>query len=113
MARMATSSAAVDELTKLVADLSVETTQFSGCYPNNNPLDIYKAHIAKILHGITGAEHKIVYGALQWTTGLDKGDFMLAAPALRLKGKKPDELAAEWAEKVSFMIASSSFFFPY
>lgn len=102
---MASSSAAVDELTKLVGDLSLETAQYPGCYPTQNPLDIYKAHISQILRGITGVEHKIIYGALQWTTGLDKGDFMLAAPALRLKGKKPDELAAEWAEKVLFVVS--------
>ena len=37
---------------------------------------------------------------LQWTQTQDKGDLMLPVPALRVKGRKADELAREWAEKV-------------
>ena len=32
--------------------------------------------------------------------GFEKGDLIVAVPALRVKGRKPDELAAEWSEKV-------------
>ena len=42
---------------------------------------------------------------LQWTQTQDKGDLMLPVPALRIKGKKPDELATEWAQKVGLVVA--------
>jgi arginyl-tRNA synthetase len=73
---------------------------YPNCYPELNPVDIYRAHLTSILTKITGVEASIVYPALQWTQTLEKGDLVLPVPALRVKGKKPPELAAEWAEKV-------------
>jgi len=70
-------------------------------YPGNNPVDVYRAVIIEQLQTITGAEPAIVNNALQWTQDLKHGDLMLPVPALRLKGKKPDELAKEIAEKFS------------
>ncbi|EAQ91733.1 arginyl-tRNA synthetase [Chaetomium globosum CBS 148.51] len=67
--------------------------------PELNPFDFYRAHIANILSGISGVEPKIIFSALSWTASLDKGDLILAAPALRVKGQKPDELAKQWSEK--------------
>ena len=68
-------------------------------FPQHNPVDVYRAVIVKQLQSITGAEPAIINGALQWTQDLKHGDLMLPVPALRLKGKKPDELAKEIAEK--------------
>lgn len=70
-----------------------------NCYPDLNPVDVYRAHISFILHGITGVDRSIIYPALQWTATLEKGDLMLAIPALRVKGK-PEELGRQWLEKV-------------
>lgn len=70
-------------------------------YPTFNQFDIYRSHITELLAPITGADPKIIHSALQWTQVLDFGDLMLPVPALRLKGKKPDELAKEIAAKVS------------
>lgn len=97
-------SAGVDQLTKYVKDLSLSdiATKYPNCHPDINPFDFYRAHLANVLHGITGVDHKIIYPNLQWTSSLDKGDFSLAAPSLRLKGKKPDELAKEWIDKVRY-----------
>ncbi|PFH61430.1 hypothetical protein XA68_17416 [Ophiocordyceps unilateralis] len=72
--------------------------RYPGCFPDRNPVDIYRAHITSILHGITGVDPSIIYPAVQWTATLDKGDLTLATPALRVKGK-PDELAKQWLEK--------------
>ncbi|KAI0405430.1 arginyl-tRNA synthetase [Xylaria palmicola] len=72
--------------------------KYPNCYPDVNPQDIYRAHIASILHDITGVDNTIVYNALQWTQSLDKGDLVLAIPALRVKGK-PDELGRKWLEQ--------------
>ena len=69
-------------------------------FPEINPVDIYKSHIAELLAPVAGVDKKIVFQALQWANTLDKGDLIMAVPALRLKGKKPDELAKELAEKV-------------
>ena len=99
---MSSSLAGSDQLAGLVGSLTLESAaeKYPSCYPKSNPLDFVRAHIADVLVGITGVDAKIVYPALNWTTGLDKGDFSLAAPALRVKGKKPDELAKQWAEAV-------------
>jgi len=92
----------VETLTKLLGGFSVKeaTEQYPNCYPESNPLDVYRAHLAQVLGEVTGVDTKIIYPALQWTTSLDKGDINMAVPALRVKGKKPDELAKEWVEKV-------------
>ncbi len=73
--------------------------EYPNCYPNLNPQDIYRAHITSILHKITGVDSTIIYNALQWTLSLDKGDLVLAIPALRVKGK-PNELGQKWLENV-------------
>ena len=73
---------------------------YPNCHPEINPVDIYRAHLTNILADVTGVDAAIIYPALQWTQTLEKGDLVLPVPALRVKGKKPPELAAEWAEKV-------------
>lgn len=65
-----------------------------------NPVDVYRAHISKELASLTGLKATEIYPRLQWTQTLDKGDLVLPVPALRIKGKKPNELAAELVEKV-------------
>ena len=68
-------------------------------YPELNPVDVYRAVIIEQLQSITGAEPQVINGAVQWTQDLKHGDLMLPVPALQLKGKKPDLLAKEIAEK--------------
>lgn len=68
-------------------------------YPQHNPVDVYRAVIIEKLHEITGADVPVINNAVQWTQDLKHGDLVLPVPALRLKGKKPDELAQEIAEK--------------
>jgi arginyl-tRNA synthetase len=94
--------AGIDQLVKSAEGLSIETCKdsFTNCYPDVNPYDVYRAHLANVLSEITGVSKQIVYPAIAWTTGLDKGDLVLPVPALRIKGKKPDELAKEWGDKV-------------
>jgi len=91
-----------EELAAQVKGLSLDdlSAKYPNCHPAINPFDLYRGHLANVLHEVTGVDHKIIYPNLQWTSGLDKGDIILAAPSLRVKGKKPDELAKEWTEKV-------------
>lgn len=100
---MATAPATgIEELVKLASDLSLDQIRdkFPACFPQTNPVDVYRLHVTSVLEKITGVDPKIIYPAVQWSTGLDKGDVVVATPALRVKGKKPDELAKEWSEKV-------------
>lgn len=71
----------------------------TATFPVYNQGDIFRSHIAELLEPITGAPAKIILPALAWTAVLDHGDLVLPVPALRLKGKKPDQIAAEIQEK--------------
>lgn len=98
----AAATAGSDQLVKLISDLSIEQIRdkFPTCYPETNPVDVYRLHLTNVLEKITGVDPQILYPAIQWTQGLDKGDAVVATPALRVKGKKPNELAEEWGAKV-------------
>lgn len=91
-----------DELAKQLESLGLSKPleHYKNCHPEANPVDIYRSHLTEILTEVTGVDAAIVYPALQWTLTLEKGDLVLPVPALRVKGKKPNELAIEWAEKV-------------
>lgn len=91
--------ASVDNVTQLLNDLSLPALdKYPNCYPEINPVDIYRSHVTSILHKITGVDTKVVYNAVQWTMSLDKGDLVVAIPALRVKGK-PEELGKKWLEQ--------------
>jgi arginyl-tRNA synthetase len=87
------------ELAHKLEKLQVSIPSYPNCHPDVNPFDLYRAHLTTILAEVTGVEAAIVYPALQWTLTLEKGDLVLPVPALRVKGKKPDQVAQEWAEK--------------
>ncbi|KAL7794583.1 arginyl-tRNA synthetase [Trichoderma ceciliae] len=93
--------AGIDQLITLVNGLTLDSIaeKYPQAHPEINPLDLYRAHLSNVLTGISGVDSQIIYPAINWTTGLDKGDFVLAVPALRIKGEKPDALAAKWAEE--------------
>lgn len=71
------------------------TSTFPNSYPHLNPVDAYREHISTVLGPIVGQEPAQVYPKLQWAQALEKGDLTLAAPALQIKGTKPQELAAK------------------
>lgn len=93
--------AEVAELSTKLSSLGLKDPlpSYPNCHPEVNPFDVYRAHITSILADVTGVDAAIIYPALAWTQTLDKGDLVLAVPALRVKGKKPGELATAWAEK--------------
>ena len=66
---------------------------------HSNPIDIYRQHIAQSLAPITGKPSDEIHERLAWTQTFDKGDLGLPVPALRIQGKKPGDLALEFAEK--------------
>ncbi|WPH04928.1 glycosyltransferase family 90 protein [Acrodontium crateriforme] len=93
----------LDSVTVQLSALGLATTipAFDGVqlYPEYNPVDIYRAYIIDEVRKATGVEPAIINGAIAWTQDLKHGDLVLPVPALRLKGKKPDEMAKEIAEK--------------
>ncbi len=91
----------MDDLTERLSKLGQSgLTSYPNSNPELNPIDIYRSHITDQLAQITTVDPQIIYPTLQWPPSLDKGDLILAVPALRIKGKKPAELATELAEKV-------------
>lgn len=81
-------------LSKAMESLGLASTP---CLPNTspkfNPLDVYRSHLAQVLGPITGIEPTAILPFLHWTQTLDKGDLTLPVAALKLKGKRPDEIA--------------------
>lgn len=95
----------MEELTHKLSKLGIpELTAYPNANPELNPVDIYRSHITDQLARITGVDPGIILRALQWTQTLDNGDLVLPVPALRQKGKKPADLAVEYAEKVCFIV---------
>ena len=94
--------AAIEQLVDQVQGLSLDslTQKYPNAHPNVNPLGIWRAHISNILSSISGVETSIIFPLISWTQSLDKGDFAIPVPALRIKGAKPDALAKEWVSKV-------------
>ncbi|GME64141.1 Arginyl-tRNA synthetase protein [Neofusicoccum parvum] len=100
MAQALAHAPSVDELAATLKSFGLaEVPKAPSTHPELNPFDIYRSHITELLSQASGVDPKIIYPTLQWTQSLEKGDLTLAVPALRLKGKKPDELAKEIAEK--------------
>ena len=68
----------------------------------SNAVDVYRAHLTKLIAQVTGASPAAVYPAIQFTQSLDKGDLSLATPALRLVGFDAVELAQKLQNEVLY-----------
>ena len=69
----------------------------SGSIPLN-PIDVYRNQISEDLAPIAQKPAEEIYQRLQWTQTLEKGDLSLAVPALRIQGKKPNDLAKDFVD---------------
>lgn len=85
-------------VTKSMASLHTSTDAQAES-AHTNPVDLYRHSISESLAPIAGKSANEIFERLAWTQTFDKGDLGLAVPALRIQGKKPGELAAEFAEK--------------
>lgn len=102
--KMGSAQALKEALEALSLQNSTPNSQkFPDFYPEYNPLDIYRAHLASTLSDVTGVAAGNIYPCLQWTQSLAKGDMVLPVPALRAKGGKPTDLAQAWAKEVNFI----------
>ncbi|KAI1088981.1 arginyl-tRNA synthetase [Rostrohypoxylon terebratum] len=95
------SSSGINHLLSKLDNLTLDSisAKYPATYPEVNPFDLYRVHIAEILAPITCVAAENIRPVISWTNALDKGDFILPVPALRIKGAKPDALGAEWAAK--------------
>ena len=78
---------------------------FIDAFPHYNPLDTLRCGVAEELAKLSGVEKSLIFPSLAFANTLDKGDLVLAVPRLRIKGKKPQELAEEWAANVELPVA--------
>jgi arginyl-tRNA synthetase len=92
----------MDELSTILAaaGLKEPPTKFPDTYPELNPLDVYRAHITELVAPLADVDPKLVLPALARPITLAEGDINLPVAALRIKGKKPLDIAAELAEKL-------------
>lgn len=92
----------MQQLWRLAEGLSLDSVaaEFPQAHPEHNPHDVYRAHLSNVISRISGVEPKTIFPVVMWTSGLDKGDFVVAVPALKVKNQKPNVLASEWASKV-------------
>ncbi|KAF3354181.1 hypothetical protein VdG1_07646 [Verticillium dahliae VDG1] len=76
--------APVGDLSSQLEKLNVGKLEaFPNSHPDLNPVDVYRSHIASLLHDVSGVEKSLIYNALQWTATLENGDLLLPVPALR------------------------------
>ena len=71
-----------------------------SAHPDENPLDIFRSHIAERLAPLAGVDAELVFAGLDRSTKPETGDFVLAVPRLRIKGAKPQELSEKWQAQV-------------
>ncbi len=88
----------METATKYMASLHT-SADAQGAFLHTNPVDLYRHSISESLAPITGKPASEIFERLAWTQTFDKGDLGLPVPALRIQGKKPGELATEFAEK--------------
>lgn len=83
-------------IAKPMANMNL-STNFKAASSHSNPIDVYRQHISDTLAPIAGKPSGEIYERLAWTQTFDKGDLGLPVPALRIQGKKPQELALDFA----------------
>ena len=91
----------MESFTSNLASLGVtDLPSIPSAYPEQNPVDIFRTHIAVRLAPLAGVEPEAVFAGLDRATKPETGDFVLAVPRLRVKGAKPQELGEKWQSQV-------------
>lgn len=92
----------MDTITQALASLGVnDLPSIPAAHPDENPLDIFRSHIAERLASLAGVAPDIIFGGLDRSTKPETGDFVLAVPRLRLKTPGgPVQLASQLQSQV-------------
>jgi hypothetical protein len=94
-------SAPMEKFSSKLAALGIhELPSLPSAYPDDNPLDAFRLHIAERLAHLAGVTPEAVFSGLDRPAKPDMGDFVIAVPRLRIKGAKPNELAEKWQAEV-------------
>ena len=100
--RFITTSSMADNLHQSLASLGIGSLpSIPAAHLDQNPLDVYRSHIAERLASLAGVSPDAVFAGLDRSTKPETGDFVLAVPRLRIKDAKPDVLAAKWQSQVT------------
>lgn len=93
--------AETEQLANKLSQLGLDDTvkPFPGSNPLQNPVDLFRSYISQELSKISGVDQEIIFPALEWANTPERGDLLIPIPRLRIKDGKPQDLAAEWAEK--------------
>lgn len=104
----------MESFTVKLASLGVtELPSIASAHPDQNPLDIFRTHIAARLATLAGVEPEAVFAGLDRATKPESGDFVLAVPRLRIKRASPQELGEKWQAEVHTRHLDAPFFFPF
>ena len=91
----------MESLTASLARLGVKSLPaIPSAHPDQNPLDIFRTHIAERLAPLAGVEQAAIFAGLDRATKPDSGEFILAVPRLRIRGAEPNELSKKWQAEV-------------
>jgi len=97
----------MNNLTASLASLGVTgLSMIPSARPDQNPLDIFRTHIAERLAPLAGVNLEAIFSGLDRSTKPETGDFVLAIPRLRIKGAKPQELGEKWQAQVTPFLLS-------
>jgi len=69
----------------------------------SKPLDLYRAHLAKLVSDAVSCDAALVYDAISFPREGATGDFEVMLARLRLKGVDLKTLAVDIAKKASFV----------
>jgi hypothetical protein len=91
----------METFTSNLAALGVtDLPSIPSAHPDQNPLDIFRSHIAHRLAPLAGVDPETIFCGLDRSNKPETGDLVLAIPRLRIKGSKPQELSEKWLSQV-------------
>lgn len=99
--RLFSRMASVTQITEGLKGLGLAQPEaMPASLPEYNVYDVMRNYITDELHRITKKDKLIIFSALDTTNVLEKGDFIMPVPRLRLeKGTDLKEKATEWAQE--------------
>ena len=92
----------MESITHALASIGVnDLPHIAAAHPSENPLDIFRSHIAERLAPLAGVAPDIVFAGLDRSIKPETGDFVFAVPRLRLKTPGgPAQLASQLQSQV-------------
>jgi hypothetical protein len=88
----------MESITKTLGALN--HSELPPANPDQNPLDIFRLHIAGRLSAIANVSLNAVFEGLDRSVKPEAGDLVLAIPRLRIEDSNPRELGEKWIAEV-------------